>query len=50
MKHLKEIRLDSTRVAFVLPSQPTITLDNHLSRVFPTAIFTLEYKKRPHTS
>ena len=50
MKHLNEIRLDSLRVAFVLPSQPTISLDNHLSCVSPTAIFILEYNRGPHTS
>ena len=50
MNHPKEIRLDFPRVVFVLLSQPTITFDNHLSCVFPTAIFTLECNRGPHTS
>jgi len=49
MNHPNEIRLDFLRVVFVLLSQPTITLDNHLSCVFPTAVFTLEYNTGPHT-
>lgn len=50
MNHPNEIRLDFSRAAIVLPFQPTITLNNHLSCVFPTAIFTLEYNRGPHTS
>jgi hypothetical protein len=45
MKHPKEICLDFPRVALVLSSQCTMPLDNHLSCVFPTALFTLEHNR-----